>query len=66
MDICCKKNPRVIATGEPHSVEEIIEVACKFSNIPLAWRGEGVQTEGYNALAIAAAPVFRTCITYNV
>ena len=45
-----QESPRdyVIATGEQHSVKEFIEVACKFLSMPLAWRGEGVQTEGYN------------------
>jgi GDPmannose 4,6-dehydratase len=40
----------VIATGEQHSVKEFVEVACKYLNIPLRWRGGGQETEAFNPL----------------
>ena len=39
----------VIATGKQYSVKEFIEVACKKSEIPLKWEGEGIETVGINA-----------------
>ena len=38
----------VIATGVAHSVREFVEIAFKHAGIEIAWRGEGVQEEGYD------------------
>jgi GDPmannose 4,6-dehydratase len=44
-----KEEPRdfVVATGEQHSVREFIEEASKVLDIPLEWRGKGVNEEGF-------------------
>mmetsp|Transcript_41711 Transcript_41711/g.130662 ORF Transcript_41711/g.130662 Transcript_41711/m.130662 type:complete len:353 (-) Transcript_41711:490-1548(-) len=39
----------VLATGETHSVREFCEKAFKAVSINVAWRGEGVEEEGYEA-----------------
>jgi GDPmannose 4,6-dehydratase len=36
----------VIATGESHSVRELIEETCKHLMIDIEWRGEGINEEG--------------------
>lgn len=36
----------VLATGETHSVRELIEETCKLLNIDLVWEGEGVKEVG--------------------
>lgn len=36
----------VIATGEAHSNKEFIEEACKYVNIDIEWRGEGIDEIG--------------------
>jgi len=38
----------VIATGEQHSVRELVEVAARHLDINIEWRGEGVNEEGFN------------------
>jgi len=38
----------VIATGETHSVRELCELAFARIGITLAWRGEGLQEEGFD------------------
>ncbi len=38
----------VIATGETHSVRELIEEACKVLEIPLVWKGKGINEQGIN------------------
>lgn len=35
----------VLATGEAHSVKELIEETCKLLEIPLEWRGRGCRIE---------------------
>lgn len=39
----------VIATGETHSVKELIEEAFKCVDICVVWRGSGVDEEGFDA-----------------
>ena len=36
----------VIATGEAHSNKEFVEEACKYVNIDIEWRGEGIDEIG--------------------
>ena len=36
----------VLATGETHSVRELIEEACRLLEIDLVWRGEGLSEQG--------------------
>lgn len=36
----------VVATGETHSVREFCEIAFDFIDMPIQWRGEGVDEEG--------------------
>ncbi len=36
----------VIATGENHSVKELIEECCRFLDIELVWSGEGLNEKG--------------------
>ena len=38
----------VIATGRTSSVRKFVELALKEVGIPIAWRGEGINEEGYN------------------
>jgi len=38
----------VIATGQQHSVREFVEVAASHLGLKIAWRGEGVEEEGYD------------------
>jgi GDPmannose 4,6-dehydratase len=38
----------VIATGEQYSVRHFVEMAGKALGIDIAWRGRGVEEEGYN------------------
>lgn len=44
-----QETPRdyVISTGEQHSVREFIEATCKALDIKIAWRGNGVDEEGF-------------------
>ena len=39
----------VIATGEQHSVRELVEAACRELDIAVTWRGEGADEKGYDA-----------------
>jgi GDPmannose 4,6-dehydratase len=39
----------VIATGVDHSVREFVELAFKEVGITMAWRGQGVEEEGFDA-----------------
>lgn len=39
----------VIATGETHSVREFVELTFKELDIPIEWRGSGIDEKGYNA-----------------
>ena len=41
-----KPDDYVIATGETHSVREFIEESCKYLEIPLEWKGEGLEEVG--------------------
>lgn len=38
----------LIATGEPHSVKEFIEMAFQEINVELDWRGTGLNQQGYD------------------
>jgi GDPmannose 4,6-dehydratase len=38
----------VLATGETHSVREMIELAFGMAGIPLKWRGTGADEVGYD------------------
>jgi GDPmannose 4,6-dehydratase len=38
----------VIATGEQHSVRELIDLAAQFLDMDLYWEGEGVDARAYN------------------
>ena len=38
----------VLATGEMHTVKEFIEIIFKKLNLPLEWRGEGLDEKGFN------------------
>jgi len=38
----------VIATGEQHSVREFVEIAAAHLDLKIAWRGKGVEEEGYD------------------
>jgi GDPmannose 4,6-dehydratase len=38
----------VIATGQQYTVRHFVELACKFLEMPIEWRGEGVETQGFN------------------
>jgi len=37
----------VIASGECHTVREFVEIAFKYIDVEIGWRGEGVEEEGY-------------------
>jgi GDPmannose 4,6-dehydratase len=37
----------VISTGEQHSVREFVEATCAALDVPMKWRGEGIDEEGY-------------------
>jgi GDPmannose 4,6-dehydratase len=39
----------VIATGEQHSVRDFVDAAAAELGMSIAWRGEGVQEQGFNA-----------------
>ena len=39
----------VIATGEDHSVREFVEAAFKEVGITIAWQGQGLEEEGFDA-----------------
>ncbi len=43
-----KPDDYVIATGETHSVREFAERAFAYADMPLEWRGEGIDEEGIN------------------
>ncbi len=36
----------VIATGESHSVREFCELAFSYANLPIRWRGNGIEEQG--------------------
>ena len=38
----------VLATGEMHSVKEFIEIIFQKLNLPLQWKGEGLDEKGFN------------------
>lgn len=38
----------VLATGEMHTVKEFIEIIFEKLNLPLEWRGEGLDEKGFN------------------
>ncbi|WP_244505515.1 GDP-mannose 4,6-dehydratase [Methyloceanibacter stevinii] len=38
----------VLATGETHSVREFVELAFEQLGVPIEWRGEGVDEEGFD------------------
>lgn len=38
----------VIATGEQHSVREFVELAAAELSIQLSWRGEGIESKGFD------------------
>ena len=38
----------VIATGETHTVKELVEETCKNLDIDIEWQGEGVDEIGYS------------------
>ncbi len=47
----------VLATGETHAVREFVKCAFACVGITLAWRGEGVDEQGYDAaMGEAEAP----------
>jgi GDPmannose 4,6-dehydratase len=39
----------VIATGKQHSVREFVELTARYIDMPLTWRGEGVDEQGIDA-----------------
>lgn len=41
-----KPDDFILATGESHSNKEFVEEACKYVNIDIEWRGEGVNEIG--------------------
>lgn len=41
-----KPDDFVIATGEAHSVRELVEAACEELDIPLTWKGKGLKEVG--------------------
>lgn len=43
-----KADDYVLATGETHSTREFIELACQHLEIPLKWKGKGLNEVGYN------------------
>lgn len=43
-----KPDDFVLATGETHTVREFVEKAFEAGGIKLAWRGEGVNEQGYD------------------
>lgn len=38
----------VIATGEQHSVRELIDLAARYLNLDLTWKGHGIDMRAYN------------------
>jgi len=38
----------VIATGEQHSVRELIDLAARYLNLNLTWEGKGVNARAYD------------------
>jgi GDPmannose 4,6-dehydratase len=38
----------VLATGETHSIREMIELAFSMANIKIRWRGTGAEEVGYD------------------
>lgn len=43
-----KPKDYVIATGEQHSVRDFINLAAEFLEMPITWKGHGVEEKGYN------------------
>jgi GDPmannose 4,6-dehydratase len=41
-----KPDDYVLATGETHSNREFVEIACECLNIPLKWKGKGMEEVG--------------------
>lgn len=39
----------VIATGEQHSVKEFVEAAAEEMDLPIEWRGRGIDQKGYDS-----------------
>ncbi len=45
-----KPDNYVIATGETHSVREFVELAFKQIDVPIQWKGEGINEIGYHKI----------------
>jgi len=45
-----KPDDFVLATGKMHSVRECVEKAFSFVNIPITWKGEGLDEKGFNSV----------------
>ena len=43
-----KPDDYVIATGEQHSVKEFINIAAKYLEMKIYWRGSGIKEKGFN------------------
>lgn len=44
-----KPDDYVLATGETHSVRELVEIAFRHSGIEIAWQGKGLEETGVNS-----------------
>lgn len=57
-----KPDDYVIASGETHTVREFVEEACAILEIPLEWRGSGLEEVGVDSVTgktiIAVSPKF--------
>lgn len=57
-----KPDDYVIATGESHTVRELVEKAFQNADIPIAWEGSGVEEVGYdkrtNKIVVVIDPIF--------
>ena len=42
-----KPDDFVISTGESHSVRDFVEAACRELDMPLRWKGKGLNEVGY-------------------
>lgn len=54
----------VLATGETRTVRELVERAFAVVGISIAWRGEGVQEEGFDAALPETPPLVRIDAAY--
>src|SRR5262249_8991301 len=41
-----KPDDYVVATGETHSVREFCEIAFRYVDLPIRWRGDGLNEQG--------------------